>query len=88
MDRIIRAASRNFSTCIHKDADSASVLDPSDHASDEAFVLFFGSRRCRRNFAAFFERGENLLDFVVKREPAGTGLRENQAAVDENIELP
>jgi len=66
---------------------SASVLDLSDHASDEAFVLFLGSGRSRRNFAAFFERGENLLDFVVNREAAGTGLRENQATVNDNIEL-
>jgi hypothetical protein len=32
-------------------------------------------------------RGENLLDFVVNREAAGTGLRENQPALDDNIEL-
>ena len=66
---------------------SASVLDLSDHASNEAFVLFLGSTRCRRNFAAFFESRENLLDFVVNREAASTGLREDQAALDENIEL-
>jgi hypothetical protein len=37
--------------------------------------------------AAFFERGENLLDFVVYRETSCTGLREDQASLDENIEL-
>jgi hypothetical protein len=74
-------------TCIRRCRDSASVLDLSDHASDEAFVLFFRSGRRRRNLAAFFERGENLLDFVVNRETSCAGLRENQASLDDNIEL-
>jgi hypothetical protein len=66
---------------------SAAVCDFSDHASDEALVLFFGSGRRRRDFAAFFERGENLLDFVVDRETASTRLRKDKAAIDDNIEL-
>jgi hypothetical protein len=84
-------ASRNFWTCIRKkqtkSRESASVLDLSDHASDEAFALFLRTGRCRRNFAAFFKRGENLLDFVVNREAAGTGFREDQPSLDDNIEL-
>ena len=87
MGRITRAASRNFSICIPRTRVSAAVLYLSDHASDEAFVLFLRSGRRRRNLSAFFERRENLLDFVVNREAAGTGFRKDQASLDDNIEL-
>jgi hypothetical protein len=38
--------------------------------------------------AAFLERGETLLDFVVNRETSCAGLRENQPAIDDNVKLP
>ncbi len=65
---------------------SASVLDFSEHASDEAFALF-RSGRCGRQFAAFFQRRENFFDFVVCGESSATRFRKNQAPFDKHIEL-
>ena len=65
---------------------SASVLDFSEHASDEAFALF-RSGRCGRQFAAFFQRRENRFDFVIGGESSSARFREDEAAFDEHVEL-
>jgi len=46
------------------------------------FLFFY-----RRRLAAFFESRENLFDFAVNRESAGTRLREDQPPVHDHVEL-
>jgi len=64
------------------------LIFPITRATKPSF-FFSGADGAGGILAAFFERGENLARLRPSiGKTASAGLRENQAALDDNIELP